>query len=251
MDLLNKVLKKNWEDHRYLVTRIDLDPKEKADNPKVFGAIWFDRETCKDEILREVTENPADAEMILILEDGIGDGSSFRFLFAAMGSNLIPFTPEFKVGSIWRLAGKLMGDAETGKGKITFGNPFCEGEEPGEAPPVSLGFFSEYTGGLGKAEPKRHAKAYVRVFEEGITFDEYEVVLKESTLQPRQEWLDSNSELPAYAPGYVLTYSDKRWIMPSRYIRFVDYDQLGEEAIKEAIRDQCDMIKLIYRNKAM
>jgi hypothetical protein len=112
----------------------------------------------------------------------------------------------------------------------------------------TLGFFSAFPGGIGVAEPRRHAKVYVRTYEEGITFDEYEVVLKESTLQ-EPFVSEMNPPVPFYAPGYLLEYGGKRWIMPSRYIRFVDYDQLGEQDISEAIGSQCDMIKLIHRNK--
>ena len=143
-DYLNKVMQENWEEHRYRVMGLDLNPKEKKDNPKVYGAIWFDRECYKYEILREVTDNPLDAEMIIIVNDGIGDGSSFRYLFSVIGSKIMPFEPELKVGSIFRLAGKIIGDAESGKGKMTFGNPHTKGPDPGESASVSLGFFSEF-----------------------------------------------------------------------------------------------------------
>ncbi len=120
---LKEVVDENILNQKYMVLKIDLDPKEKKENKQVYGAIWFDREAAKSEILREECHNPLDEKMIVVIEAGIPDGPGFRFLFSVIGSQgleLLPYESEFLIGSLYRVVGSMESIPETGTGKIEF-----------------------------------------------------------------------------------------------------------------------------------
>lgn len=121
---MNDVVNENNLNHKYIMLKIDLDPKEKEENKQVYGAIWFDREAAKNDILREECFNPLDEKMIVVIDNGIPDGSGFRFLFSVIGSQLLEHIPyedsEFKIGSLYRIVGSMASVPETGTGKIEY-----------------------------------------------------------------------------------------------------------------------------------
>lgn len=121
---MEDVIDENIRNHKYALLKIDLDPKEKEDNKQVYGAIWFDREAANKDILREECHNPLDEKMIVVIDDGIPDGSGFRFLFSVIGSNGMEHLPyedsEFLIGSLYRVVGSMVTVPETGTGKIEF-----------------------------------------------------------------------------------------------------------------------------------
>lgn len=240
MDGLDKILQENQANHRYQVLKVDFNPNEKANDPRVYGAIWFDREAAPKDVLKE---SGIDGEMILILDKAYDDNAGFRFTFSLIGAAGVEWVPSIEVGSLYQIAGSFIGGVSQGKGKIEF---YPIGGASGDIVPcASLGFFSEFPAGVGKAEPKRHAMAYVKTYENDITYDEYEIVLKESTLQT----VIFQSRLGAQPPSYLLEYDGVSWNSPSRFMRFRDYDQRGNEEIQKALASQCDEVTLIYGNK--
>lgn len=98
-----------------LVTKIDLNPKEKKDNDKVFGAIWFDHEVVKGELLREPG---IDGEIICILADGFFDGASFRYLFSLVGASTVEWIANIQIGARFTLVGSMIGETSSDTGKI-------------------------------------------------------------------------------------------------------------------------------------
>lgn len=237
MKSLDKIYDQNIRDQRYLCTGIDLNPKEKETNEKVYGAIWLDREAGINDILMEERPPGEDGKIILLLSEALPYGGSYRFLFGNVTADQNLY---LEVGAIMRIIGSTFAVASEGSGRV-------ESDPSGEAPAVSLGFYSEFPGGVGAAEPVRHAKAYVITYEQGVTYDEYEITLSEHTRQPA--YAETSDGEPA--PIYLLVYADMSWSMPTRFSRFRDYDKLGEDAIKAALDSQCDKIRIIYKDRSI
>lgn len=135
-DMLNKIFEENAMNQRYLVTGIDFNPKEKEVDNGIFGAIWFDRECVKHDILREPG---IDGEMILIRYDPIPDGGNFKCLFSIFGASDVEWQPNINVGAIYQLVGSMIAkDSTKGMGTIQFI------DDPDTTPCASLGFLSEF-----------------------------------------------------------------------------------------------------------
>ena len=134
MDGLNNLIREQVMNHKYEVVGIDFFPKEKETNEKVYGAIWFDREAVKNDILREPG---IDGEMIVLIDDGNPGDGSFRYLFSLIGASGVKWEPNIKVGALYQLVGNMIGGGREGKGTIEFA-PL------GESTAASLGFLSEF-----------------------------------------------------------------------------------------------------------
>lgn len=115
MEFLNNVIEENRINLRYQVTGIDLNPKEKETNPNVYGAIWFDRECSKKDLLREPG---IDGEIIYIINDATPDGANFRYLFSLVGFSGEEWVPDIKIGALYQLVGSLVSEPREGRGTI-------------------------------------------------------------------------------------------------------------------------------------
>jgi len=135
-DELRRAMEDNRLNHRYEVLGIKLSPRE--DDGRVYGAIWFDRECGKNDILwKPKVEGESDGQTILILDDGDPQGPGFRFLFGVTEPGEAKWVEDLQIGDMFQLIGSVIGKASEGRGGIEFPNP-------GESPGASLGFFSEF-----------------------------------------------------------------------------------------------------------